>query len=112
MAVIDTGVFGNCIGYETIAVSNTALGLTPAKYTRVANFGNGSARVALVTVIGTAGTNDIRFTFDGTAPVALTTGHVLAAANDTLIIRGLGNITNFKMIRDGSDTNVTVSYFQ
>ncbi len=114
--MLDIGVFGQCIGYEQVTVSTTAVGFTPSKYQSV-NMGGAfraDARIAVVTLEGTAGTNDLRFTVDGTTPTT-SVGHVFVAAGgfaNALVIRGLGNITKFLAIRDlAADGILSVSYF-
>ena len=111
MEGIELPVFDNTIAFETLTVSSTSKALTAAKYRNAGEGNFKDARVALITIDGTAGTNDIRFTTDGTAPVAATTGH-LAQAKKPLVIRGFGNITNFRAIRESSDATIHVSYYR
>jgi hypothetical protein len=67
-----------------------------------------SARCAFITV---EATNGLRYTFDGTDPVASTTGHLLAGGG-SITIYGYSNIKKLKMIRDGgTDAAIKVSYF-
>ena len=114
--MLDIGVFGQCIGFEQVTVSSTAIGLTPSEYQSVDMGGafKADARVAVITLEGTAGTNDIRYTMDGTTPTT-SIGHVFVAAgspNNSLVIRGLGNITKFLAIRDGgADGILSISYY-
>lgn len=116
MAVNDGAFHGTPIGYETVTVSNTAKQLTEAKFTNYSLTGLAvptdqalaNARCAFITV---EATNGLRYTFDGTDPVAATTGHLLAGGG-SLAIYGYTNIKNLKMIRDGgSDAAIQVSYF-
>lgn len=105
-------MFTESISYEAVTVSTTAVGLTSSKYKDATEFGRNNARAAFISVDGTAGTNDIRFTFDGTTPVggATPTGHLLQA-KQSYLLKGLGNISKFKMIRDGgTDAKVHVTY--
>lgn len=107
----ETPVFSQASGWEKITVSSTAVGCTAAKIYAYTTNGTtkSDARALLVTVEGTAGTNDIRWRCDGSNPTA-SDGHLLKAGQN-LIVRGLGNITNFKMIRTSSDSTVSISYF-
>lgn len=108
----ETPVFTQATGFEQVTVSTTAIGCTTAKIRTNTSTGvtKQDARAILATVEGTAGTNDIRWTCDGTTPTT-DVGHVLKAGQ-SLIVRGLGNITNFRMIRDGaSDAIVSITYF-
>lgn len=104
----------SAIGRQTLTVDATAggVGFTAANFSRVST-GTGAnsgatldARCALITVDGDVETNDIRWTCDGTAPVAATTGHLLQAG-DVLTLYGYGNILKFRAIREGG-TNGTL----
>lgn len=110
MAVIyDPQVFTQAVGFEQISVAATAVGFTTTQYRNKAS-GGIDARIALVTLEGTAGTNDIRYTFDGTTPTT-SVGHLLPAGQ-AIVVRGLGNITKFRAIRAGSTSGViSVTYF-
>lgn len=92
--------------YETLTVSTTALSLTAATYAPVADRQTkGSAQKVFVT----ANDQPCRFRWDGGTPTA-SVGHKLAAG-ETIVITGLENIRNFKIIREGaSDSNVAVTY--
>lgn len=95
-------------GFEALTVSNSVKQLTTAKHTIVtAPQVPRTAKLAYITVEGFS----IRWTTDGTAPVAATTGHV--QAKDTgFWVYGYGNIKGLKMIRnEGSDATIQVSYF-
>lgn len=106
-------VFGHALGFETLTVDNTVggVGFTPAEYKNVSLGGSAiagvgaTARAALVTADGTAGTNDVRWTCDGTAPTT-SIGHLLKGGQ-TLSLQGAGNITKFRAIRTGG-TNGTL----
>jgi hypothetical protein len=104
-------VFDNTIGFETISVTNAVKTFTEAQYKNVDGYKD--ARVALVTCDGSITNNDgIRWTTNGTAPVAATTGHFLPAAQ-SLIIRGATNIVKFKAIRETSNSvDIHVSYYR
>jgi len=96
-----TALLMDAIGRQRLTVSNTALTLTIPSDTngRPANF-------ALMTVE----TNPVRWTIDGTTPVAVTTGHKLNAG-DALELRGQDNLASFKVIRDGAaDAALEVTY--
>jgi hypothetical protein len=113
MTGIDLGKFGNTLNYEKLTVGATVKTLTAAEY-KVPSTTGASTRQAskcLITVDGTAGTNDIRFTTDGTDPVAATTGHLLQA-KQALFLTGFNNIRALKMIREASDAVVHITYFE
>lgn len=113
------------ISFEQIVVDATAGGkaLTSTKY-RLAtpnasvpfpNTGGAvpplNAKSCLITVEGSAGTNDIRVTFDGTAPTS-TVGH-LVVAGSSLNLDGTANIAAFRAIRAGGTSgNISVTYFE
>jgi hypothetical protein len=102
--------YGNCIAFEKLTVTNAVKQLTAAKYNDV-GVDKRDASVAFISLAGVPGTNDLRWTLDGTAPVAATTGHVLQAGGN-LTVKGRTNIANLKLIRDGSsDGLITISYF-
>lgn len=83
---------------ERVTVAGTAVGLTAATYL--------AAQFATITVETAA----IRFTLDGTAPVASTTGH-LVQAGQTIELYGSDQIAGFKAIRDtGSSAAIEVTY--
>ena len=110
---IDLTRFGNTLNYESLTVSNTVKTLTATEYKVLSATGASmkTATKCLITVDGTAGTNDIRFTTDGTDPVATTTGHLLQA-KQALFLTGFSNIAKLKMIREGSDAVIHVTYFE
>lgn len=106
-------VFTSALSYEAVTVSSTSKALTLTKYRAVSAGGQThmNARIAFITLDGAIETNVIRWTVDGTAPVASTTGHVLQPGQ-TLVIRGFGNIVNFRAIRDlSTDCKLQVTYF-
>jgi hypothetical protein len=98
------------IAFETLTVSNSVKQLTFAKHTQQSSTSPDSrktAKAALITVDGYG----IRFTTDGTAPVATATGHAVSAGG-SFVIHGYQNIVNLKMIREsGSDATVQVTYY-
>ena len=87
-----------CIGRESLAVSNSSVGLASIKVN------------ATVADIYNDGQN-IRVTFDGTAPVKDTTGRIVYSTQSFKIM-GKRNIRQFRAIRDG-DTNskLQVDYY-
>lgn len=102
--------YGNAIAYETKTVSNTAVGFTLGSYSDVGT-DDLDATIVFLSVDGQAGTNDLRYTLDGTTPVAQTTGHLLQAGQ-TLTVYGHGNISKFRAIRDTSnDVKIHATYF-
>jgi hypothetical protein len=118
-----TQQFGNTFAFETLTVSSTAGGkaLTSTKYSTKtvpnsqANAAIGrNAKIAIITLDGAAGTNDIRWTTDGTAPVATTTGHLYQSKSaEPLVIYGMSNIVNFRAIREGgADGVIQVTYIE
>lgn len=87
--------------YEKLTVSNSVKTLTAAKYA--------GQQGCLITA---EATNGLRYTFDGTAPVAATTGHLLAGGG-TLRVVGKDLMANLKMIREGgSDAVIHVTCFR
>lgn len=99
---------------ETITVSNAVKQLTPATYdstgevtgTRI------NVRKARGALIEVDGANSIRYTEDGTTPVAATTGRVLNQA-DVMVLDGYQAIVAFKAIREGaSDATLQVTYYR
>ena len=110
MAVLEIPTERSAMGFEEISVDATAIGFTQAEWRSAPGLNARSAYVAVVTLTGTAGTNDIRWTVDGTTPTG-TLGHILVAG-DSLIIKGTGNITKFRAIKDGATAGtISVSYF-
>lgn len=103
-------VMRNCLGREVLAVDNTVGGV---QLTIPSN----DVRHALIWVNGTAGTNDVRMTGDGTAPVATTTGILLKAAQLITMFMDSGAdfhqiLTDMKFIREGgSDGSLQVEYY-
>ncbi len=85
------------LGYESVAVSTTAIGFTAATY--------GPADVAVITVEDA----NIRFRVDGTAPTT-SEGHI-AYEQDVITLRSQGDIANFSAIRDDAvDAALKVSF--
>ena len=101
---------GSAYAHETLTVTNavktlttsvhTPVSVTPATYAK--------PRAVLITVHA----QPLRYTLDGTAPVAATTGHY-AASGVEIFVSGYANIANFKAIRDGgTDAAIGVTYFK
>ena len=83
--------------FETLTVADSVKQVTAAKIG--------------VGVFITVETAAIRYTMDGTDPVAGTTGHVLAV-NGTLYIVDRGSVLNLKMIRDtGTSAVIQVTHY-
>jgi hypothetical protein len=100
----------NVLGYEKVTISNAVKQLTVAEYSDV-DTPSGSKQDAQEAFVTVEATNGFRYTFDGTAPEASTTGH-LAAGSSSFTIIGFNAIQNFKAIREGgSDAVIHVTYF-
>lgn len=82
--------------HESITIDNTAGGVILTVNTYTPGSGKRTATEAYLS----AETAQMRFTFDGTAPTS-STGHLLNVG-ESVTIRNLNNITNFKAIRTGS----------
>jgi hypothetical protein len=96
---------GDAYDFETITVSSVAIGFTSSK---VSSTGVPSAKAAIITIE----TNPLRYRYDGTAPTT-TVGHLRAATDTPLVVWGINNIRNFKMIRQGgADASVSVTYIR
>jgi len=98
---------------ERLTVPVGAVNLTATAYTladtRDANhdtFGDRKPKAAVITVEA----QPIRWTIDGTAPVATSLGHT-AVATDVIFLDSLQKIVNFRAIRDGAiDSVLEVTY--
>lgn len=102
--LFDTRSMGEAFAYETITVSDSAVGFTAGTRQPTSALG---AQAALVTVE----TQPIRIRMDGTDPTA-TVGHLLQDT-DALVITGPNNVIKFRAIRDGgSDATILVTYFR
>ena len=101
-----------CGGFETIPVSDTAIGFTASEIAPTTGTYKGfKCQMAEVTVVG----DDIRYRLDGTDPTA-GVGHIVDidhVANPSVFqIWGEKNIENFMMIRtDAGDATASVSYY-
>lgn len=105
------------VSFETLTVSNTALGITAAKLvvTNTANAYNESTAYVEVKRLDeaffTVETNPCRFRIDGTNPTAAI-GHLLNVG-DTLVISGYSNLANLKFIRSGAaDATIQATYYR
>lgn len=86
--------------YEAITVSDTAIGLTAAKY-------NHKTVKAYITCEDA----DLRYRIDGTDPTS-SEGHALASG-DALTLISLVEIQQFKAIRSGgSNAAIRVTYYE
>ena len=84
--------------YEAVTVAGTSKALTAGTYS--------TRRYALITVE----TAPIRFTLDGTPPVAATTGH-LVYAGDQIELDSNEDITSFRAIREtATSATLQVTY--
>jgi hypothetical protein len=96
------------MGFEQLTVSNSVKTLTEAEF-KPKDATLRSAHTAMISLEGTAGTNDVRWTVDGTTPSS-SVGHLLKAG-DQVVVMGLGNLLKFKAIRAGSSDGIlTISY--
>jgi hypothetical protein len=107
-AVISIPEFGEPFGYEQLTATPAVATLTAAKYKNSAKSTTERPLTARVCVIALSGAN-IRFTMDGTDPVAATTGHILAAGQ-TLIFKGAGKITKFKFVEESGTPVLDILY--
>jgi hypothetical protein len=90
-------IYPTPIAYESITVSNTALGFTAATMS--------GATSALISIED----DNIRVRFDGTDPTA-GEGHLLFAGQ-TQLVEGRTALSQFRMIRVTADATVKVTYF-
>jgi hypothetical protein len=89
------------VDFETITVSNTAIGLTASKV---------DASPKPKRVLISVETAQCRFREDGTDPDA-TTGHILNPM-DSMLVEGYPRIKNIKFIRTGAnDAKLMVTYY-
>lgn len=104
------------VDFETITVSNTAIGGTASKLVTANTLnatGNDNPYIdvkrmdeALITVE----TNQIRFRLDGTNPTA-SVGHLLGAG-DSIVVSGYGNLSKLRFIRVSADATIQVTYYR
>lgn len=95
-----------CFAFETLTVSNTAVGLTATTYHVKSSTAapNQIAEYATITVE----TDSIRYRTDGTDPDG-STGHLLGPG-DVLYLTSADDIRRFKAIRVTNDSTLMVSY--
>jgi hypothetical protein len=104
MARIKEEVFTN-YDYESISVTDTAIGFTEAKISKGIN-SNKIPQSAMFSIE----TASIRIRMDGTAPTAST--GLLLTAGTVVTVLGETNIKRFKAIRSGSTSaTIEVLYF-
>lgn len=92
-----------CMGYEAITVSDTAIGFTAGTITPTD--GSNPAIVAVLIVED----DQVRFTYDGSTTPTDAIGQLLDPG-DRIVIQGVKNISNFRMIRVTGDASVKCSY--
>jgi hypothetical protein len=92
-------------GYETITVSNVAIGFTAAKI--IPTSGDFLGKVCQA-VFCTLETDSIRFTLDGTTPTSAI-GHLLNAGQN-LTLKNPSDISNFRAIRVTGDASLKVTF--
>lgn len=91
--------------FETLTVSNDAVGLTATKYRPSTGDANKNALKAFITAEG----GSVRYRYDGTDPTS-TVGHILEAGG-FLIADGQHQMEKIRFIRTGnSDGVLQVSY--
>lgn len=101
-------------GSETLTVTNAVKTLTQTLYDNTAQItaARNLARKARGVVVENTSSNVIRYTEDGTTPVAATTGKLLNPG-DVKFLESYASIVLFKMIREGaSDAIVDVEYYR
>lgn len=98
MAVAKFLLNGDAFNFETITVADTAIGCTAATYAS----NNDSHIRSVMTLAGGV----VRYRYDGSNPTA-SVGHLLHHG-DTVVVEGLVNTSNFRVIRAG-DTSGTLS---
>lgn len=92
--------------FETITVSNSAIGLTASKYTAP----NLAPLKEAQYIILTLETSNIRYRIDGGVPTS-SIGHLLNSGG-SLTLLGISNIVNFKAIAVTSDATFMVTYLR
>lgn len=92
--------------FEMLTVSDTALPITAAVHTPTTDRWKGHQ--PFYALISTSAA--IRYTLDGTVPVAETTGHLLSAGS-TIEVAGKAAIMKMQMIREAGDSEVAITCF-
>lgn len=100
LCIIGYAVISEGALYESITVSNTAIGPSAYIIPQLASTPS--------YVFCTTETNDIRIRYDGTVPTA-SEGHKVVAGS-SFSIKGQVNVYNLKMIRTSADATVKCSY--
>lgn len=92
------------IGYafEQLTVTNAVQVLSPSKY-MVATTPGGALSAFL-----TSETDSIRYTYDGTTPTT-TVGHLLLK-NQSIVLVGQNQMSQFKCIRVTTDATISITY--
>ena len=104
---MDLVITRTAFAHEVIDVDATAGGVSLTGATYSPTDGTKAAESALITVH----TSEIRWTLDGTAPVALTTGH-FADVGDSIWLTTGGQIAAFRAIEDtATNGEIAVTYF-
>ena len=96
--------------FETITVSTTVLSLTSSVYVPT---GGRPAELAIITPDDTLG-NNLRYWPSATNPSAgADQGHLWATGRiPRIILFGIRNIENFRIVRDGAaDVVISISYY-
>lgn len=91
--------------FETLTISNTAIGLTTNKYRPTGADAGKIAEKAFVTCEG----GSVRYRYDGEDPT-VTVGHILEAGG-YLVLEGQNQMNLIKFIRkDGADATLQITY--
>lgn len=94
--------------HETFTADGTVKTLTQATFDDDANLKKRKASGAFITVE----TESVIATFDGTTPVASTTGHTFLA-NDVIVLETYQQLLTFKFTKAGANNaRVGVTYFR
>lgn len=91
---------------EAIVVDDSVTTLTVSNLSNQDGSGGSNPSGAIIQILA----EPVRFTVDGTDPVA-TSGGKLAAANDIIKLYGADNLQNFKMIRDGATNAIAQVHY-
>lgn len=94
-----SSVEATAIQYESITVTDTAVGLTPSKYN------NAMGQYEAFCTLETA---QIRFTVDGSTTPTATVGHLLEPGQ-ILYLKGYTEIANFRAVRTGSSSGILMA---
>jgi hypothetical protein len=95
--------------FGMMTISDTALPITAALHTPTsASSQKYVGHQPFYALINTSAA--IRYTLDGTTPVATTTGHLMAAG-DTMMVYGKPAIMKMLMIREAGDSVVAITCF-